>query len=270
VNLESLGSKVCIACTPGTWTVISEHAITVDLRHSDGKTERFCVNKALLRTAALWRAEHPCADVPDAISTHGQLEDTSWHNDVCPSFMRKGDDHEHPACPRLFVDYADNERREMPGGPRYHAFTLDGTLFETDDMAEAIERFLALPRVLLPPRTPDVWARLIEHAVARAKNEIMADERDGTLPVGIRDFATLHDHVDANCYGGLCDGTFIEEDADGNMTDACQDAANLIQSEIHSWLQSRGPLTYAQARHIAGAGGTVQYGTDGNLYRRGC
>lgn len=42
--------------------------------------------------------------------------DTSWHNDVCPSFERDlGDD----TYLRIFVDYANPADRENPGAKRF-------------------------------------------------------------------------------------------------------------------------------------------------------
>lgn len=42
-------------------------------------------------------------------------------------------------------------------------------------------------------------------AYDRAKSEILADVRCGVQPVMVKDFAELHDHADANEYGGACE-----------------------------------------------------------------
>jgi len=63
--------------------------------------------------------------------------DDSWHNDVCPSFVR-GD-------LKLWVDYADIDRRET-GNSRYTLCLMDGDgqciedLFETEEISLIIER----------------------------------------------------------------------------------------------------------------------------------
>lgn len=41
--------------------------------------------------------------------------------------------------------------------------------------------------------------------VERIKHEILNDVQHGVLPRLPATFAALHDHVDANTYGGLCD-----------------------------------------------------------------
>jgi hypothetical protein len=100
--------------------------------------------------APLWMREHPNADVPDSIANDPRLEDTSWHNDICPSFTAKGHDLESRDV-RLWVDYREETRREYPDVdlPRYRVIDLtsdpsDGTVFETDDdIAGAIDALLA-------------------------------------------------------------------------------------------------------------------------------
>ena len=39
----------------------------------------------------------------------------------------------------------------------------------------------------------------------RMQQEILADIASSKVPVTVSSFAELHDHVDANCYGGACD-----------------------------------------------------------------
>ena len=45
----------------------------------------------------------------------------------------------------------------------------------------------------------------IKEAVARSKREIIADIASGRVPATVKTFSELHDYVDANEYGGLCD-----------------------------------------------------------------
>ena len=97
-----------------------------------------------------------------------------------------------------------------------------------------------------PLRTPEQWAAMVEIAIARAKAEILRDEANGTLPAGITDFAILHDHVDANEYGGLCDDGWLEH-ADDELTDLCNQAANIVQGAVHAWLQTRAETAVRQA-----------------------
>lgn len=88
-------------------------------------------------------------------------------------------------------------------------------------------------------RTPEEWVKLIDLSVEEAKKEILDDIRDGVVPNDIRTFSALHDYVDANCYGRLCDEDWIERDGTGDMTEATMNAANEVQQRIERWLQER-------------------------------
>jgi hypothetical protein len=69
----------------------------------------------------------------------------------------------------------------------------------------------------------------IAGAVERSKREILADIEQGTVPQDVKSFTELHDHVDANEYGGLCN-----ENADLDL-----DSLNAIQSAVDAWLRAR-------------------------------
>jgi hypothetical protein len=71
----------------------------------------------------------------------------------------------------------------------------------------------------------------IEAAVARSKEEIRADVAAGRVPASVARFSELHDFVDANEYGGLCEGG-----------EWCLDmeAGNAVQSAVDAWLASGG------------------------------
>lgn len=86
----------------------------------------------------------------------------------------------------------------------------------------------------------DPAARLAE-IVALAKEEILADIAEGIVPDTVGTFGELHDHVDANCYGGLCDEGATTDFVDfvGEPTPADPHArANYIQDLLDSWLQA--------------------------------
>jgi len=53
-------------------------------------------------------------------------------------------------------------------------------------------------------RTPEQQAYIVA-TVARMKAEILENMKSGRLPVTVSGFGALHDHVDANEYGGLCE-----------------------------------------------------------------
>lgn len=82
----------------------------------------------------------------------------------------------------------------------------------------------------------------IAERVAQSKTEILADiaERvtnskgEQMTVEAIHGFADLHDYVDANCYGGLCDDDYpftIGSD---------DDPAGEIQDAVHEWLVAGG------------------------------
>lgn len=73
----------------------------------------------------------------------------------------------------------------------------------------------------------------ITEAVEQAKGEILDDMREGTVPTDVTTFSALHDYVDANVYGGLCD-----DDAAFDV-----DAANEVQSTVDRWLAAGGAVS---------------------------
>lgn len=80
----------------------------------------------------------------------------------------------------------------------------------------------------------------IAEAVRRSKREILADVRSGRVPGDVRTFSRLHDYVDANEYGGLCepDGPFsLGPEAEVSVD---FDAAGQVQDQVHQWLVAGG------------------------------
>jgi hypothetical protein len=71
-------------------------------------------------------------------------------------------------------------------------------------------------------------------AVSRAKFEIREDIAAGRVPAAVCGFASLHDYVDANGYGGAFEGDF----------DASDDGLyfwNAVQSAVDAWLKAGRP-----------------------------
>lgn len=76
---------------------------------------------------------------------------------------------------------------------------------------------------------------LIESAVELAKREIRADVKLGRVPTTVTSFSELHDYVDANEYGGLCD------DGQPGMDHEDWIAwGNDIQTRVDSWIKGGG------------------------------
>jgi hypothetical protein len=73
--------------------------------------------------------------------------------------------------------------------------------------------------------------------VKRMKAEVVEDVKRGILPTTVQSFSELHDYVDANEYGGFCDGEVIEDererDREVEFMDKCQTA-------IGNWLRAGG------------------------------
>lgn len=62
----------------------------------------------------------------------------------------------------------------------------------------------------------------------RAKKEIEEDIQLKIVPYTINRFEDLHDYVDANCYGGLCDEDYkISKD---------YEFENKLQTALNDWL----------------------------------
>lgn len=84
-------------------------------------------------------------------------------------------------------------------------------------------------------------ANMISDAVEQAKQEIISDVKKGVVPKVVN-FSELDDHVDANCYGGLCD-----ERGDMSMEDAAK-----VQDAVDDWIKRGGliPVELEKKRTI--------------------
>ena len=68
-----------------------------------------------------------------------------------------------------------------------------------------------------------------EEIVARARQEILDDIRQGVVPATVTSFSDLHAYVDANEYGGVVD---LVDQLPVEVLDE-------IQNAIDAWLKSR-------------------------------
>lgn len=71
-------------------------------------------------------------------------------------------------------------------------------------------------------------------AVDRAKQEILRDIKDGRVPADVKSFGDLHDHVDANEYGGLCEAPWFVEGREPSILST----ADLVQEDVDKWLKA--------------------------------
>lgn len=77
--------------------------------------------------------------------------------------------------------------------------------------------------------------------IEQAKREVLRDIAEGVVPVTVGTFAELHDHVDANYYGGLFDLADAELAGGADSTsEALQDFANDVQDAVDRWLRAGG------------------------------
>jgi hypothetical protein len=101
---------------------------------------------------------------------------------------------------------------------------------------------------------------ITEYAIVRSQMEILEDMVSGKVPVTVSSFMELHDYVDANEYGGLCEDLWwcLPEDAtDKQIADndgfyligSHLDLANTVQSAVNQWLKEY-PVTIAIAELI--------------------
>lgn len=67
--------------------------------------------------------------------------------------------------------------------------------------------------------------------IERGKREILADVKSGAVPATAKDFAELHDYVDANYYGGAFEAEFDDSDR------ACA-FWNKVQDTLDAWIRS--------------------------------
>jgi hypothetical protein len=67
--------------------------------------------------------------------------------------------------------------------------------------------------------------------VQRMKREIVEDVKAGVVPTSVRTFSALHDHTDANEYGGFCAENFTRSDAGVAFANRCQ-------NDVDAWLKT--------------------------------
>jgi|GEM_PF-6824732 len=83
--------------------------------------------------------------------------------------------------------------------------------------------------------------RSFDAIVERCKREILADIASGRVPASVGSFSELHDHVDANEYGGACE---TDEDGIGwwDMDRAGHEDVvrfwNAVQDRVDWWLRA--------------------------------
>lgn len=136
-------------------------------------------------------------------------------------------------------------------------------LLDDDRAEEAADMLMDMVSRLgisLPAVSPESF---IKNAIARAKAEILQDVMFGPIDGPVKSFADLHDWVDANCYGGLCDDLFSElgnvlfprakgEDDDTIYSQSLMDVANKIQDSVDDWIRNSEEFAAAMKAGLEG------------------
>ena len=86
-----------------------------------------------------------------------------------------------------------------------------------------------------------------EEIIEQMKIEILKDMSEGLVPTTVKSFVELHDHRDANCYGGFCEDDFADalidyfggRDEHESMPQPMLDFINECQNAIDAWLKER-------------------------------
>lgn len=93
----------------------------------------------------------------------------------------------------------------------------------------------------------------LNESIERMKKEILENIKTGCVPADCSSFSSLHDYVDANCYGGFCEGDEMQAlidhfggiDEDKGMPDALMDYLNNAQDSIDRWIKEGGIKRHA-------------------------
>ena len=88
-------------------------------------------------------------------------------------------------------------------------------------------------------------APTLDESIERMKQEIIEDIKAGRVPADCPSFSTLHDYVDANCYGGFCEDDVMQAltdhfgglDENEGMPVSLIDYLNDAQNAIDLWLK---------------------------------
>lgn len=87
----------------------------------------------------------------------------------------------------------------------------------------------------------------LDESIDRMKQEIIDDIKAGRVSADCPSFSALHEHVDANCYGGFCEENEMEAlmnhfgglEEEG-MPAALIDYLNKAQNSIDRWIKEGG------------------------------
>lgn len=80
----------------------------------------------------------------------------------------------------------------------------------------------------------------VKDAIELGKREIQLEIAIGRIPPTVVEFAELHNYVDANCFGGLCDDERLDALVDRETNEGSEvfcEIANQVQAALDAWLR---------------------------------
>lgn len=77
----------------------------------------------------------------------------------------------------------------------------------------------------------------VEFAIRACEREILEDAGHNVVPRTVASFSELHDYVDANTYGGLCDDDKFEKVCDLEEATG-RNIVNEIQNAVDAWIKT--------------------------------
>jgi hypothetical protein len=78
----------------------------------------------------------------------------------------------------------------------------------------------------------------VQIATAWARDEVLEDVASGRVPATVASFAELHDHVDANGYGGAFRWPCLSSDRDDAYQNEFCRFWNAVQENVNEWIAS--------------------------------
>ena len=191
-----------------------------------------------------WRNQFPADFAPPAevlawLPGSG-FTDTSWGNDVCPSFSLPLHEAGEHVEVRLWVDHPDRQQRELDS-PRYAvviyplgAGDRSFRAYTGDDCALAL--------------AAAEWTARMACSVVRDVKSMLAS---GELPATVRAYSAVHEHCDGNVLGDFEEGCAEFTRRFGHLTceepgrefEPCRDVFFGVCEAAHKladcWLQNR-------------------------------
>jgi hypothetical protein len=112
---------------------------------------------------------------------------------------------------------------------------------ETRSAYHADDTVDVFPESILGSSPLAAFGARYQQVVQQTKDEILADVRKAVVSPAVQDFSDLHNFVDANTYGGVCDDGFRESFGPGDEgNDAWITFCNAVSNEVDAWIKTDG------------------------------